>query len=649
MQNMQKEIETQGAKEKELFDKFMCFCNGNNGDLAAAAEKAKSSIEELTAKISSETAEKNQMAIDLVEHKKDVAGAQADLAQATTLREKEKAEFAANKADSETNIAAMAGAIPALEKGMGGSSFMQIPHAERIKKLFIKNTNIDAEERREVLNFIQHTGDYVPQSGQIVGILKGMKDEMEKDLDDAIKDEEDAVASYADLKASKEKEAESAMEAIETKTKRSGELALSLVDAKDGLENAEEELKDTKAFLAQLEEQCATKEKEWAERQKTRGEEISAISDAIGILNDDDSLDVFKKAMPSSLIQGADIGFLQKKGSKASLLHRVQAMLATAAKYPNSHFKALLFTVQSKLKLKRATQDFGEVIKMIDDMVALLGKDQKEDDKQKAWCSDEFEKSGDEEKQKKSALSALEAAVSEMTDEIAATAEEIDALGAGIKDLDKAVAEATEQRKQEHAEYVETTKLTEVAMGLIEKAKKRLEKFYAFIQAKKEAEEDDAEFVQVRMHRSRVAPPPAPETFEGGYKKSEKSAGVLGLMDMILRELGTDKKDAEYEEKTAQKDYAALMTESTTTRNQDAKSITDKGAAKATLEGKLEEAKEKKVMTSDELSTISTYIQDLHVSCDFLMQNYDLREEARANEVDGLKNAKATLAGAGFA
>merc|ERR1719160_1484098 len=227
----------------------------------------------------------------------------------------------------------MASAIPALEKGMGGSSFMQIPHAERIKKLFIKNTNIDAEERREVLNFIQHTGDYVAQSGQIVGILKGMKDEMEKDLDDAIKDEEDAVASYADLKASKEKEVESAMEAIEAKTKRSGELALSVVEAKDALENTQEELADTQKFIAQLEEQCGTKEKEWAERQKTRAEEVQAISEAISILNDDDSLDVFKKAMPSALIQGADIGFLQKKGSKASVLHRVQAMLATASKY----------------------------------------------------------------------------------------------------------------------------------------------------------------------------------------------------------------------------------------------------------------------------------------------------------------------------
>merc|ERR1719160_952646 len=185
-------------------------------------------------------------------------------------------------------------------------------------------------------------------------------------------------------------------------------------------------------------------------------------------------------------------------------------------------------------------------------------------------------------------------------------------------------------------------------MSLVEKAKARLEKFYkpGLVQ---EPEDDDAEFVQIRLHRSRVAPPPAPETFEGGYQKSEKSAGVLGLMDMIIRELKTDKKDAEYEEKTAQKDYAALMSESQTTRNQDAKSITDKAAAKATLEGKLEEAKEKKSMTSDELATVTSYIQDLHVSCDFLMQNYDLRKEARANEVDGLKNAKATLAGAGFA
>merc|ERR1719443_2682183 len=93
LQNMQKEIEAEGAKEKELFDKFMCFCSGNSGDLTKKAADAKAQIEELTAKVKSEEAEKVQLAQELVDHKKDREQAKADIAEATTLREKESAEF----------------------------------------------------------------------------------------------------------------------------------------------------------------------------------------------------------------------------------------------------------------------------------------------------------------------------------------------------------------------------------------------------------------------------------------------------------------------------------------------------------------------------------------------------------------------------
>merc|ERR1719486_1562426 len=85
--------------------------------------------------------------------------------------------------------------------------------------------------------------------------------------------------------------------------------------------------------------------------------------------------------------------------------------------------------------------------------------------------------------------------------------------------------------------------------------------------------------------------PEAPETFSGEVKKNEKSAGVIGMMDQIMRDLENDMKDAEYEEKTAQEDYAKLMGESEATRQQDTKSIADKSAAKADMETNLVTAK----------------------------------------------------------
>merc|ERR1719159_182095 len=116
---------------------------------------------------------------------------------------------------------------------------------------------------------------------------------MEGNLAQAETDEATAVEGFNSLKASKETEIEVATEAIETKTARSGELAVSVVQTKDALEDAQEEIANAGKYAEQLAAQCATKEKEWAERQKMRAQEVAAISDAIGILNDDDALDVF--------------------------------------------------------------------------------------------------------------------------------------------------------------------------------------------------------------------------------------------------------------------------------------------------------------------------------------------------------------------
>merc|ERR1719478_1217207 len=75
MQDMQKEIEAEGAKEKELYDKFMCFCETGETDLANGIAAAQAKVEELSSKLESETAEKSQVDQELVEHKADREGA----------------------------------------------------------------------------------------------------------------------------------------------------------------------------------------------------------------------------------------------------------------------------------------------------------------------------------------------------------------------------------------------------------------------------------------------------------------------------------------------------------------------------------------------------------------------------------------------
>merc|ERR1719321_645715 len=115
------------------------------------------------------------------------------------LRGKEAAAFAEESADLKKNLDAMAGAIPALEKGMGGASFVQLPEAPVLKKLVENSPNMDPMDRKNVMAFLEQSGDYVPQSGQIVGILKAMEDDMKKSLEEATADEAKSKQGFEDL------------------------------------------------------------------------------------------------------------------------------------------------------------------------------------------------------------------------------------------------------------------------------------------------------------------------------------------------------------------------------------------------------------------------------------------------------------------
>merc|ERR1719324_106639 len=186
------------------------------------------------------------------------------------------------------------------------------------------------------------------------------------------------------------------------------------------------------------------------------------------------------------------------------------------------------------------------------------------------------------------------ASIEEMTASSETLAEEVSSLQAEIKALDKAVAEATEQRKEEHADFLQFQTENNAALQLIEKAKNRLFKFYRpnlhkEAPAKELTDEEkilaasgrsdmiatDAPvmiagttqtvFVQVR--KAQEAPAPPPETWGAYQKKDGKSNGVVALMEMLVKELEGDMTEAKNDETTSQKDYERLMSDSQASRS----------------------------------------------------------------------------------
>jgi len=120
------------------------------------------------------------------------------------------------------------------------------------------------------------------------------------------------------------------------------------------------------------------------------------------------------------------------------------------------------------------------------------------------------------------------------------------------------------------------------------------------------------------------------------------------MIDLLVRDLDKEMTEAEVDEKNSQKEYESMMDDAAKKRAMDKKEITEKESVKAQAEEDHTTAMDSKKGTEDELAATNEYTHQLHAECDWLIQNYDVRKTARAEEVDALTKAKATLAGADF-
>merc|ERR1719183_743522 len=121
------------------------------------------------------------------------------------------------------------------------------------------------------------------------------------------------------------------------------------------------------------------------------------------------------------------------------------------------------------------------------------------------------------------------------------------------------------------------------------------------------------------------------------------------MIDLLIADLTKEMTEAETAEKDSQADYEQTMKDSAAKRADDSQTLADKQKAKAETEASMESNKEEKAATTKTLMATLEYIQSLHAECDWLLQYFEVRKEARAGEIDSLTTAKSVLSGADFA
>merc|ERR1719313_2244889 len=639
---MQKQLEKEAEEDEEIYEKLACWCETNDKEKTKAIADAEAHIQDLTSTIEELAATSARLNTEIKNLDKEVAENQEALDQAKAMRAKELAEFNAEEKDVLLNIQALKNAIIVLSKHNPGAALLQLSTSQSqdvatmlagvmSRNAVMLDGVLTPTQKRIVNAFVQAPEDYfdaeptfkqsyAPASGQIFGILKQMKETFESNLSTSQKEELASQKAYEELKKAKEEEIAAGQDAIDTKTNELATTDEKLALSKQDMEDTKAGLSEDEAFLLMLKEKCQGADQEYEERQKTRAMEIEAVSKALAYLTSDEARDLFSKTFNPALVQ--------KTSSSSNRQAQASKLLAGIAR-KNNNPRLLQLAMSVKLNA------FTKVKKAIDDMIAQLLKEKQDEIKLKDFCRESFYQNEMNTERKTREKEDLKKLISDLEMTIDSLAKAIETLKAEIAEMNTQMKRAGEDREKANKEFQLTVADQRATVKLLNAALQVLKSVY-----------DKKAKMALAQTSNKAAPPPPPGFKE--YKKNAAAGGVMGMIQSIIDDAKALEAEATRAEEESQKAYEDFVTETQASIEEKSKDIVNKSEEKAKAEEDKTQAETDKENVMLELDQLSNEAADLHKTCDFVMKNFDIRQSARDEEIEGLKKAKAILSGAKF-
>jgi hypothetical protein len=652
LQEMMEKSKEEAKAEKTLYGKFKCYCDTNDEEKSTQiAELSKmeglldSAIDNLQASNGGLSAQTAQFKADMAENEKGRTEAQ-------NIRDKANKAFLAEEADLTQAVGQMDEAIKTLaaigadqtlgksaadhEKFMAGvktkSPLLLSALGSEVKTaLQAASIFLSPEQKKTVGGFLQgpsFTGTYTAQSGQIVGILKDMRDTFKTNLADAkATEEKDAKAHTAFIETK-----ENAFKAMEATYKEKQETLSSndqaLTSKKKQLQASTKDREDAEVFLTKLGESCAAKAKEYEERNLMRANEDAAISQAISILNSDSAFEAFGTVSATSTGATAKASsFLQRgRSSETVVRHELERVLRVEK---SARLEKVLAAVE-------AGNPFETVLVEIEKMVKLAESEGKEDKKNLDWCKSERDENNENLQDRKDDILSLEGETDKLdttiNDPVKGLKEQLKSTEASLVQNNEAQISQTKQRTEENVAYQADIRNLVNADDLLDKAIVVLSKYYEELQKRMDA----AAMVQEKKQKEDPAPP---ETFDKFKGQSGKGGDAISMLKFIQSETKKEENTAHSEEEKGQHAYEDSMTDLKTEQAKSEESLTklneDLATAEKTLIEKTVDLKDGEAAKA----SIETYLTQIKPGCDFITNNFDLREKNRETEVNALNKA----------
>jgi len=369
--------------------------------------------------------------------------------------------------------------------------------------------------------------------------------------------------------------------------------------------------------LLDLRERCSNGDKEFAERTKMRNTELVAVGDALSILTDDSARDLFSSTL----------SFFQKGSRQA---HAANVLRQVAGKTGSGQLATLA---------TRVTLDpFTKVIGAIDEMVVQLKKEMADEVEQQRFCASELATNDKKQASKKQKIEDLTLSLEDMAGTMATLTKDIATLQEEVATTNRAIKHASEDRQAENSEFQQTVADQRATQMILQKVLDRLGKVYGqgLVQTKQAGKQEPG-----------AAAPPPPAGFKD-YKQAEGAGGVLSLIKKIQYDANSLEKEAIQAEQDAQAAYESFVKDSAKAVGAANQAIAAKTEEKAALQSaSVEDEGDKKAALVD-LEHLSRYAGELHLSCDEVLKNFEVRQTARGQEIEALGDAKAILSGADF-
>lgn len=660
LKRLQKQVEEQGKDEAASYDKYACFCKEQSNEKRYMIEKSKEKIEKLDVKIdylASAITDKNQEVITL---NTDISTLENDIKQATDVRSSEHDAYVAKNEDLSSAIAAIEGAITALEDSKAGMSgvkldFAQVRTAAGIALAAASKANVKETSLAKILALArakQNPSTYAYQSNEILSTLRELLDIFNRNKKEADEDEFDTKAAFDKndlsmklLKQFKEKEKSEIKQEIDSMTE----------EKQTSEQERSEEAKDQKSdkeFLVVLVGECETKAGEWDARSKTRADELSAISQAIDALvggvapswkANKKLVGLEQKTRLTKRRFDRSVSFLQIRDAdrteKAEIYRKkvraVLTLLSEASKRLDSS------VLQAAFVRTQATGDhFVKVRAIIKDLMARLVADKNAEASTKSDCDRIISENVNNRDESKTELEKLATKKHELDSEKVELASSIATLAADIQSLNKALLEATELRNEESTENAKTVATAEEGLSSVRLALSVLKDFYGsdgpprFIQYI--PPDSDREGLTVSDR--------APDIWKSGYEGSKPEAkGIIGLLEVIESDFERTISATQTRETEAQTDFDTFSTATSS-------DVSQKSASKVSKEGRavavddLIVGNEQETMMQDGLlGAAESSLEGAKKMCVDAEETYEERVAKREKEIEALKEAKRIL------